>query len=1473
MRLVGKKLYRVGPLKCFKAGGGGTDGVWNNKQSGPNLQLIKIKKLEDEKKAREAAAAKKKREELAAEKKGMKEAFLTKQEGRGPQEAMRKQQLGSLGAMAQARKDIQSGAAARRGAEAGLRAQMAGAGARPGGAAGKRALGRAAEAGVMGAGAQAAGSAAQAAQMAGQELRGQGSIRGADIGLGRGDQRAAASYYTKLMGQRLAREGMKSQIEAAKAGQSRCFGGETKVSTPSGQVYIKDIKVGDEVLSFDDEGQISVNVVSKVHEHEPGDIYKLSYWGGEVLITPNHWLLEAGNTFLQADMLHTDHCLVDEEGNFRPVKSFEFYEKDKTYNLTVEKDHTYIANGIRVHNGGGGKAKGGAIYKKYNKGGEYPRKQGKVEGPGTEESDSIKAKLSDGEFVVNSATVRGLGKAMGAESKKDSREKGSSFLYKLQAKYGKKEDVGRNLALGGMEAGGAMFTGAEMGKLASDIAATGALGKGMKTVGSAASAGFKASEDIAAKEKAAAKAAKAEERAEDDDFLREEKMKEMIKKEGGPEAKGLRETRSIMSDKPGAQAQALGVASKGYKRKEEAKPDKRASNQYSGGGTIHHPVKAQTEDVLKKKKAKGGVIEYNKGGGSSLFAQGARLKQKMEEGAKSDKGIIRGVGEAIQKFKSGPSSDETMERIQKEVAEEHNKGGWIQGAVKKPGALRAIAKKDKLIKGDEKLSASDLNKLAAKAKKNDDSLLSKRVNLAKTFAKMRKAKGGEIKVGKGVKAKRKYREAIGWEADKIFDKKAEKDYKEGHTGYKNYKGEKSVAPKEMFLGGLMKSPLGKALVVGGLTAATGGLGAAVAGKAAAAGAMGAAKTAAASGAVAGAQQHASNVAQEEQRQQQNKQMVAQAGMKAAGEQAGKGMSMVKDESMSGGFEKGGKVKKDHPHKKYLEDLDKFLASQFPKGKKVEVDAEKKAFKAIGAKKGSIEPVKLRKGIATKDLSNKALDKKLLKELNNPNSKLRKKFEKLKKQKEKSDSKMEKSRKRGFNELAGLELEKKGKLLELMDNLTKARAADDKAMEMREAKEKFNVRERPESMDVAEEKLKEKEKEFRSPEYQKMLKLEKKGKQLEKDEKLKKISDNLRKAKEKEQFDLEMEEAKKKIDERETPEGKSPERLLEKFKEQEKKFKDPDYKEIMEGAKKEKELEKMFKQEASKKIHSGKLVDVGKGKNVGVRKQTVEEADFERSVKDPKARKFLIEQGKLDFKDMTSKEKFAQRAKERAERDDVEAKDYEKKTGFFSKLGDRFKTGELFGSSKDILAAKRKLKDKEQAEREKSGEDFEAKKALQDQKIKDRKRLIEADSPDKVGVLQRLKKPKPVVAPEVKENVKQVKDVKDSVDSKTKGMSSKDKWNIGLAIGKAALQARQQQLAAKEAREASNRQMMTQARMNAASQLGATGRQLMASGPGFEMGGSVKPGKKEMMKQATGAGFKKGGKLSFKEILKKKRMRY
>ena len=82
-----------------------------------------------------------------------------------------------------------------------------------------------------------------------------------------------------------------------------------------------------------------------------------------------------------------------------------------------------------------GKRNGGII--SLQEGG-FPRKNGKIAGPGTETSDEIPAMLSDGEFVVNARTVRGLGQAMGGKGKEDTRDRGSKFLYSLQKNYGGK---------------------------------------------------------------------------------------------------------------------------------------------------------------------------------------------------------------------------------------------------------------------------------------------------------------------------------------------------------------------------------------------------------------------------------------------------------------------------------------------------------------------------------------------------------------------------------------------------------------------------------------------------------------------------------------------------------------------------------------------------------------------------------------------------------------------------------------------------------------------------------------------------------------------------------------------------------------------------------------------------------------------------------------------------------------------------
>jgi hypothetical protein len=87
---------------------------------------------------------------------------------------------------------------------------------------------------------------------------------------------------------------------------------------------------------------------------------------------------------------------------------------------------------------------------------------------------------------------------------------------------------------------------------------------------------------------------------------------------------------------------------------------------------------------------------------------------------------------------------------------------------------------------------------------------------------------------------------------------------------------------------------------------------------------------------------------------------------------------------------GGKVSKDHPHYKFLKDLEDWQEkrNKSRRGKKVDLDPGRKADKAIRAKKGSIEPMKFQTGdLVEKEIKSK--EGKLALDLQNPNSKLSK----------------------------------------------------------------------------------------------------------------------------------------------------------------------------------------------------------------------------------------------------------------------------------------------------------------------------------------------------------------------------------------------------------------------------------------------------------------------------------------------------
>jgi len=157
------------------------------------------------------------------------------------------------------------------------------------------------------------------------------------------------------------------------AGGGGCFLGDTLVSVPNGQCRIDKLQAGDVVLSFDDKGIVHEAKVLKVHEHENETVVRYRLWGGQCVdATPNHWVLNQFNAFVEIGSLGPDGCLIDINNHLRPIVSKENLGPGTVYNLTVEGHHTFIANNIRVHNaglgngitgagGGGGKGGGGSV--------------------------------------------------------------------------------------------------------------------------------------------------------------------------------------------------------------------------------------------------------------------------------------------------------------------------------------------------------------------------------------------------------------------------------------------------------------------------------------------------------------------------------------------------------------------------------------------------------------------------------------------------------------------------------------------------------------------------------------------------------------------------------------------------------------------------------------------------------------------------------------------------------------------------------------------------------------------------------------------------------------------------------------------------------------------------------------------------------------------------------------------------------
>ena len=157
-------------------------------------------------------------------------------------------------------------------------------------------------------------------------------------------------HYNSYKGRRV------PYIVGAKGG---CFPAGTAITMADGSTKpIEDIKNLDVVLAFNKNGVLSPATVSETFYHENDEFITIKHWAGEFTVTPNHWILADSGLFLEAGQLTTKDQVVTKDGQISPIESIEPAGSGSSYNFTVSKAHTYIANDVRVHNKGGGKGGG-----------------------------------------------------------------------------------------------------------------------------------------------------------------------------------------------------------------------------------------------------------------------------------------------------------------------------------------------------------------------------------------------------------------------------------------------------------------------------------------------------------------------------------------------------------------------------------------------------------------------------------------------------------------------------------------------------------------------------------------------------------------------------------------------------------------------------------------------------------------------------------------------------------------------------------------------------------------------------------------------------------------------------------------------------------------------------------------------------------------------------------------------------------
>jgi hypothetical protein len=145
----------------------------------------------------------------------------------------------------------------------------------------------------------------------------------------------------------------KGYVEKCRHPAHGCFPGDTDVQTPEGKRPIREIEVGDLVISTDRKsGMMVPRRVLRKKAFQYAQVYEISFASAHSSIraTARHSLLSGGNAWVMVRKLKKDDTLRTSNGALVGISNIQRCGIEEVFNLVVDQDYEFlVGDGIRAH--------------------------------------------------------------------------------------------------------------------------------------------------------------------------------------------------------------------------------------------------------------------------------------------------------------------------------------------------------------------------------------------------------------------------------------------------------------------------------------------------------------------------------------------------------------------------------------------------------------------------------------------------------------------------------------------------------------------------------------------------------------------------------------------------------------------------------------------------------------------------------------------------------------------------------------------------------------------------------------------------------------------------------------------------------------------------------------------------------------------------------------------------------------------